>query len=209
MYTRVHTPRRCGLPLRAAVDVLAELLERPLRTSWLIVGINRLSAMRQAGARRYRRRSPLARIWHNVCSRNYSSRPCQAPLARMLERLSRSRWPTRYPGSPARILRARSKRLIKAQFTGQKQPHVNLATWEISAPPPATCGQEGSVHAHSTRLTVASSAAQESSIPALRSESSMSVSASPSPRAKSNVARMSRRVRRSEVSAPRWVTARL
>src|SRR5882672_6741833 len=43
VYTRVHTPRRCGLPLRAAVLVLETLSRRPLRTSWLMVGIDRLS----------------------------------------------------------------------------------------------------------------------------------------------------------------------
>src|SRR5690606_35485410 len=43
VYTRVHTPRRCGLPLRAAVLVLETLSPRPLRTSWLMVGIDRLS----------------------------------------------------------------------------------------------------------------------------------------------------------------------
>src|ERR1700742_1923535 len=43
VYTRVHTPRRCGLPLRAAVFCLATLSSRPLRTSCWIVGIDRLS----------------------------------------------------------------------------------------------------------------------------------------------------------------------
>src|SRR5207253_7622951 len=38
VYTRVHTPRRCGLPLRAAVFCLAALSWRPLRTSCWIVG---------------------------------------------------------------------------------------------------------------------------------------------------------------------------
>src|SRR5450759_4403169 len=38
VYTRVHTPRRCGLPLSAGVLVLETLSWRPLRTSWLIVG---------------------------------------------------------------------------------------------------------------------------------------------------------------------------
>ncbi|CNI63752.1 Uncharacterised protein [Mycobacterium tuberculosis] len=33
VYTRVHTPRRCGLPFRAAVLTLAILSRRPLRTS--------------------------------------------------------------------------------------------------------------------------------------------------------------------------------
>src|SRR3954454_14919021 len=45
VYTRVHTPRRCGLPLRAAVLTLAILSRRPLRTSWLMVGMYRLSRL--------------------------------------------------------------------------------------------------------------------------------------------------------------------
>src|SRR3954463_14296462 len=38
VYTRVHTPRRWGLPLRAGVLVLSTLSSRPLRTSCWIVG---------------------------------------------------------------------------------------------------------------------------------------------------------------------------
>src|SRR5687768_2790280 len=38
VYTRVHTPRRWGEPLRAGVLVLVTLDWRPLRTNWLIVG---------------------------------------------------------------------------------------------------------------------------------------------------------------------------
>ena len=38
VYTRVHTPRRCGEPLRAGVVVFVTLSCRPLRTSWLMVG---------------------------------------------------------------------------------------------------------------------------------------------------------------------------
>src|SRR6201996_3075663 len=38
VYTRVHTPRRCGLPLRAGVLVLAVFSWRPFRTSCWIVG---------------------------------------------------------------------------------------------------------------------------------------------------------------------------
>src|SRR3954453_21768823 len=45
VYTRVHTPRRWGLPLRAAVLTLAILSRRPLRTSWLMVGMYRLSRL--------------------------------------------------------------------------------------------------------------------------------------------------------------------
>src|SRR5450755_1611847 len=36
--TRVHTPRRCGDPLRAGVLVFSAFDARPLRTSWAIVG---------------------------------------------------------------------------------------------------------------------------------------------------------------------------
>src|SRR5688500_6971064 len=38
VYTRVHTPRRCGEPLRAGVETFVVLSCRPLRTSWLMVG---------------------------------------------------------------------------------------------------------------------------------------------------------------------------
>src|SRR5919112_74994 len=55
VYTRVHTPRRCGLPFSAAVLVLATLSWRPLRTSCWIVGIrtffaSSVSACSSAGA---------------------------------------------------------------------------------------------------------------------------------------------------------------
>src|SRR3954452_13271719 len=42
--TRVHTPRRCGDPLRAGVLVFSALDCRPLRTSWAIVGTRDPSA---------------------------------------------------------------------------------------------------------------------------------------------------------------------
>src|ERR1700745_2388964 len=45
VYTRVHTPRRCGLPFRAAVLTLPILSRRPLRTSFVMVGIYRLSVL--------------------------------------------------------------------------------------------------------------------------------------------------------------------
>src|SRR5438445_9497621 len=41
VYTRVHTPRRCGAPLRAGVFVFSDFDSRPLRTNCWIVG-NRL-----------------------------------------------------------------------------------------------------------------------------------------------------------------------
>src|ERR1700759_1695571 len=45
VYTRVNTPRRCGLPLRAEVLTFAILSRRPLRTSCWMVGIYRLSVL--------------------------------------------------------------------------------------------------------------------------------------------------------------------
>src|SRR3954471_24741728 len=51
VYTRVHTPRRCGaatfflrpLPdLRPGVDSFFDFGVRPLRTSWLVVGMRRV-----------------------------------------------------------------------------------------------------------------------------------------------------------------------
>src|SRR5437764_6573564 len=41
VYTRVHTPRRCGAPFRAGVLVLSTLESRPFRTSWAMVGTKR------------------------------------------------------------------------------------------------------------------------------------------------------------------------
>src|SRR5881394_4063418 len=38
VYTRVHTPRRCGAPLRAGVFVLSCFCSRPFRTSCAMVG---------------------------------------------------------------------------------------------------------------------------------------------------------------------------
>src|SRR5918997_139413 len=45
VYTRVHTPRRCGLPFSAAVLVFATLSSRPLRTSCWMVGMDQLSSV--------------------------------------------------------------------------------------------------------------------------------------------------------------------
>src|SRR3954453_11657051 len=51
VYTRVHTPRRCGaatfflrpLPdFRPGVDSFLDFGVRPLRTSWLVVGMRRV-----------------------------------------------------------------------------------------------------------------------------------------------------------------------
>src|SRR5213078_2337640 len=45
VYTRVHTPRRCGLPFSAGVLVLLVFAWRPLRTSCWIVGTGFLSPL--------------------------------------------------------------------------------------------------------------------------------------------------------------------
>src|SRR3954470_14325130 len=69
VYTRVHTPRRWGLPLSAGVLVLPPLSSRPLRTSCWIVGTGSpcslvllsasfLSSRRAAGAARGARSRP-------------------------------------------------------------------------------------------------------------------------------------------------------
>src|SRR3712207_2876546 len=51
VYTRVQTPRRWGEPFNAGVLVFSTLSSRPLRTSWLIVGmggLDLLPALRRA-----------------------------------------------------------------------------------------------------------------------------------------------------------------
>src|SRR4051794_29228938 len=62
VYTRVHTPRFCGL-FRIAGDLLLERsVSRPLRTSWLIVGIRVLKTLGDEKTQRrpesLRRREP-------------------------------------------------------------------------------------------------------------------------------------------------------
>src|SRR5215210_8302629 len=44
VYTRVQTPRFCGAPRRAGVLVFDFGLTRPLRTSWLTVGMTPFEA---------------------------------------------------------------------------------------------------------------------------------------------------------------------
>src|SRR5947208_15324660 len=46
VYTRVHTPRRCGLPLSAGVLVLLVFAWRPLRTNCWMVGIRAFVSLR-------------------------------------------------------------------------------------------------------------------------------------------------------------------
>src|SRR3954471_4133029 len=45
VYTRVHTPRRCGAPLSAGDFVLSVLVMRPLRTNCWIVGTRYLRGL--------------------------------------------------------------------------------------------------------------------------------------------------------------------
>src|SRR5579863_2501215 len=58
--TRVQTPRRCGAPWSAGVFVFSRLDVRPLRISWLTVGIVSLrscSENRRASKSRYARKA--------------------------------------------------------------------------------------------------------------------------------------------------------
>src|SRR3954447_25871189 len=50
VYTRVHTPRRCGQPFSAGVLLLLTLALRPLRTSCWIVGTGSASPFGLAAA---------------------------------------------------------------------------------------------------------------------------------------------------------------
>src|SRR3954471_14244836 len=61
VYTRVQTPRRCGaatfflrpLPdLRPGVDSFLDFGVRPLRTSWLVVGMRRVMVAKSGGSPR-------------------------------------------------------------------------------------------------------------------------------------------------------------
>src|SRR5215217_5509505 len=49
VYTRVQTPRRWGEPFSAGVLVFSTLSSRPLRTSWLIVGMSGLDLLPALG----------------------------------------------------------------------------------------------------------------------------------------------------------------
>src|SRR4051812_41661204 len=49
VYTRVHTPPRWGEPFSAGVLVFSTLSSRPLRTSWLIVGMGGLDLLPALG----------------------------------------------------------------------------------------------------------------------------------------------------------------
>src|SRR6476661_5459896 len=50
VYTRVQTPRRWGEPFSAGVLVFSTLSSRPLRTSWLIVGMGGLDLLPALGS---------------------------------------------------------------------------------------------------------------------------------------------------------------
>src|SRR5204862_6753110 len=62
VYTRVHTPRRCGLPLSAGVLVLLVFAWRPLRTNCWMVGIRAFVSLRppSGGGRTVRLPAPAA-----------------------------------------------------------------------------------------------------------------------------------------------------
>src|SRR5919199_2274707 len=73
VYTRVHTPRRCGAAIRRlrpwpdfrpGVATFFFGLTRPLRTSWLMLGMRRVMVATRPGpkaaARRWRCRGPRA-----------------------------------------------------------------------------------------------------------------------------------------------------
>src|SRR5205823_9059999 len=75
VYTRVHTPRRCGLPLSAAVFCLATLSWRRLRTSCWIVGIDRLSP----ALRLVRTPAPETSVYLASVPRGRACRPLQDP----------------------------------------------------------------------------------------------------------------------------------
>src|SRR4029453_1075875 len=49
VYTRVQTPRRCGLPLSAGVFVVRSFACRPVRTSCWIVGTGPAISLRPRG----------------------------------------------------------------------------------------------------------------------------------------------------------------
>src|SRR3712207_6643087 len=59
VYTRVQTPRRWGEPFNAGVLVFSTLSSRPLRTSWLIVGMGGLDLLPALG----RAHRLVLRVW--------------------------------------------------------------------------------------------------------------------------------------------------
>src|SRR5690606_23681855 len=61
VYTRVHTPRRCGLPFSAGVLDFGFFASRPLRTNCWIVGI-RFSSLPVSLPRHPRRRPPRSGV---------------------------------------------------------------------------------------------------------------------------------------------------
>src|SRR5437763_1157874 len=85
VYTRVHTPRRCGLPFSAGVLVLLVFAWRPLRTSCWIVGTGFLSPFGLAAAPysssvRSSSVPPPAPPWRGVADpRGRACRPAPAP----------------------------------------------------------------------------------------------------------------------------------
>src|SRR5919204_3905483 len=102
VYTRVHTPRRCGaatfflrpLPdFRPGVESLVGFGVRPLRTSWLVVGMRR--SMVAAGAVRAGRSSRCRRAPACACPRlprpGLMSHEGHVPVARILRQSDQAR----------------------------------------------------------------------------------------------------------------------
>src|SRR3954467_5839208 len=72
VYTRGQTPRRWGEPFNAGVLVFSTLSSRPLRTSWLIVGMGGLDLLPALG-----RALDVVLCWVVLwCS------PCRVPVLR-------------------------------------------------------------------------------------------------------------------------------
>lgn len=63
VYTRVHTPRRCGDPASAGAFVFLALVVRPLRTNCCIVGTSRKTVF-------CKRSNPLEKSWIQIFDRN-------------------------------------------------------------------------------------------------------------------------------------------
>src|SRR6059058_1102152 len=92
VYTRVQTPRRCGLPLSAGVFVLLSFAWRPLRTSCWIVGTGPASPFGLAAAPSVRRR-----LYSLAGTRGRACRPARASRPRCPHRVCALR-PAKFHG---------------------------------------------------------------------------------------------------------------
>src|SRR5689334_14993890 len=82
VYTRVHTPRRWGLPFSAGVLVLLVFAWRPLRTSCWIVGTGFLRSLRPRLLRPHRVDVPLCAGGGPSGTRGRACRPAHGPATR-------------------------------------------------------------------------------------------------------------------------------